>query len=364
MQSMIPKKPILLKSSRAWRTYLGGKLIDELHGVQNPVDSNFPEEWLLSVVSARNVGRENIVEGLNVMEDGRSFRDLLESDPSGYLGAEHAAQYGATPGVLVKLLDSGERLTVQVHPSKQQAKELFDSEFGKTECWHILSCRTDSCEPACIYLGFREGITREHWKDCFDRQDISAMLECLHKVPVSPGETYLICGGVPHAIGAGCLLVEIQEPTDYTIRTERVTPSGLQVADAMCHQGLGFEKMFDCFDYQGFSLQETLQRWQIQATTLFENESYRQTELVGYQDTPMFCIRSLQVQTQCTVERVKKFSGLYVLEGQGTVAGTALRKGDQFFVPAGCDSFIIQNTGDQPLRILRLYGPQIGNETI
>ena len=87
------------------------------------------------------------------------------------------------------------------------------------------------------------------------------MLSCLHKVPVKKGDTFIIRGGVPHGIGAGCFLVEIQEPTDYTIRTERVTPSGLPVADAMCHQGLGFEKMFDCFDYQGYSLAELQKKY-------------------------------------------------------------------------------------------------------
>ena len=77
------------------------------------------------------------------------------------------------------------------------------------------------------------------------------MLEWMHCIEVHKGDTVLIQGGVPHAIGAGCFLAEIQEPTDYTVRTERITPSGLKVADTMCHQGLGFQKMFDCFHYEG-----------------------------------------------------------------------------------------------------------------
>ncbi len=55
-------------------------------------------------------------------------------------------------------------------------------------------------------------------------------LDCLHKFEVKAGVTYLMKGGVPHAIGAGCLLIEVREPTDYTIRTERTTPRGLSAA--------------------------------------------------------------------------------------------------------------------------------------
>ena len=115
-------------------------------------------------------------------------------------------------------------------------------------------------EKPCIYFGFKEGITREYWKKVFDEQDIPKMLDCLHEIEVAPGETWLIEGGVPHAIGAGCFLMEIQEPTDFTIRTERSTPSGFQIADSMCHQGIDFDNMFECFLYDGRSGRLTVLR--------------------------------------------------------------------------------------------------------
>ena len=179
-----------------------------------------------------------MVEGTEV-----SLAQFIDENPEEILGKKHYAKYGNKLGVLVKLIDSAERLTIQVHPTREKARELFDSQFGKTECWHILGGREVNGEKPCIYFGFKEGITREHWKDVFDRQDIPAMLDCLHRFEVKPGDTFLIEGGIPHAIGAGCFLVEIQEPTDYTVRTERVTPAGLRVADFMCHQG--------CYGYEG-----------------------------------------------------------------------------------------------------------------
>jgi len=231
MKTVDLTKPIKLATSRAWRTYLGGSMISKLHGVPGE-DDHFPEEWLMSVVAARNSGREHIVEGISRVEaTGQTLAELIDASPSELLGVHHTDKYGKSLGVLVKLLDAAERLTLQVHPTRECAKKLFDSEFGKAECWHIIGEREIKGEKPCIYIGFKEGITREHWKHCFDEQDIPAMLDCLHRIEVKTGDTFIIRGGVPHGIGAGCFLVEIQEPTDYTVRTERITPSGLAVAD-------------------------------------------------------------------------------------------------------------------------------------
>jgi len=54
--------PFLLDNPRAWRTYLGGRMLDALHGDSNGEDGHFPEEWILSTVAARNAGREQFPE--------------------------------------------------------------------------------------------------------------------------------------------------------------------------------------------------------------------------------------------------------------------------------------------------------------
>lgn len=69
-------KAVKLTPARAWRTYLGGKLLDELHGSTQAEDSYFPEEWMMSVVSARNAGREEFKdEGLSIIVGVRKRRD-------------------------------------------------------------------------------------------------------------------------------------------------------------------------------------------------------------------------------------------------------------------------------------------------
>ena len=364
--------PIRLTGSRAWRTYFGGKLLEQFHGEKNGEDDHFPEEWIASLVAARNAGREELTEGLSMLADrpSVSLKELIESDPAGYLGEEHAAQLGATLGVLVKLIDSAERLAVQVHPDKKKARELFHSEYGKTECWHILGGREIHGEKPYVYLGFRPGVTREHWKDCFLRQDIEAILQCLHRFEVQEGDTILIEGGVPHAIGAGCFLVEIQEPTDYTIRVERVTPSGYQVADSMCHQGLGFEKMFECFHYENFSEEEARKRWFIPAKLLKEEGKNRRIRLVGYKDTPCFSMEMLEVKDVMSMKQ-NGCSAAYVLEGRGKLllggknAGQEngwqeeISQGDQFFLPAGTEELQWLAEEGSHLKLIQCFGPEI-----
>ncbi len=338
-------EPIKLGMATAWRTYTGGSRIRELHGEAGTPDNNFPEEWIMSTVRARNSGREDIVEGISMIEgENISLLELIESDPERALGKEHYQRYGTNLGVLVKIIDSAERLTVQVHPTRKKAKELFNSEFGKTECWHILGGREIDGEPPSIYFGFKEGITRERWKDCFDRQDIPAMLDCLHKFAVKPGDTFLIEGGIPHAIGAGCFLVEIQEPTDYTVRTERTTPKGLAVADFMCHQGLGFERMFDCFEYEGYSAEAVEARWNIKR---------RGDVIIDEGSTEMFGLRMKDIDGEEYIPTGSVFSGIYILEGEGKLAGKAVAKGDQFFIPADCRGFNIEGK----LRLIQYFGP-------
>ena len=108
--------------------------------------------------------------------------------------------------LLVKLLFTDERLSVQVHPDDGE-----DGPLGKTEMWHIL----DAEPGATIAMGFREPITRDRLREATQTGKVE---ELLHWVPVTPGETYMIPAHTVHAIGAGIVLCEIQQNSDVTYR--------------------------------------------------------------------------------------------------------------------------------------------------
>ncbi len=354
--------PIKLTAARAWRTYTGGSEIDRIHGIENGQDGQFPEEWIMSTVTARNPGREGIEEGMCYLEnEGMSLKTYIEAYPEEALGKAHVEQIGKTTGVLVKIIDAAERLTVQCHPNKEQAMKLFHSPFGKTECWYILGGREIDGEKPSLYFGFQPGIDRQRWQDAFDRQDIPAMLGMMHHFEVQPGDTFLIKGGVPHAIGAGCLLVEIQEPTDYTIRIERVTPKGLRINDLQCHQGLGFERMFDCFDYTGHTQAEAFHEWKIPPKVLETTDGAVRTEIIGYGDTECFSMERCEITGSYTFSPAGTFFGMYMLKGGGSIlsggAEEPFTAGDQFFVPAAAEAFTIR--ADVPVTVFISRGPKI-----
>ena len=348
--------PVRLLPAGAWRTYMGGSLLAQLHG-REAADSHFPEEWLLSTVQARNAGREDIVEGLSFTDDGRSLREMLAAEPEKLLGDGRR-----DTGMLMKLIDSAERLSVQVHPTRDAAQALFGSPYGKTECWHILGGREIDGRKPCIWFGFKPGITREKWARLFYAQDIQGMLDCLHRVEVSPGETWLIRGGVPHAIGPGCFLAEIQEPTDITLRTERTDPQGNPLPDTSCHQGIGFERMLDCFIYEGHTLEETRKLWNIPPRELDAGPGYTQYSLIGYDSIPYFSMEKWIVSGALRCEPKAQFYGLYALEGKGRLCcgdtSLPLEPGEQYFVPANCGPLEITAAG-APLTLLAYTGPQL-----
>ena len=276
-----------LLPNRVRRSYLGGSRIDAFCGTPpsaprqqayNSKEPPRPEDWLASTTQAFNGTLEIEGEGLGRLEDGRLVRDVS----------------GALP-ILVKLLDSDERLVVQAHPTVPCAKRLFHSPVGKTECWYFLP---GTAPDACVYLGFKPGVTRSSWEAAVRAEMAShaengrgmshaefaentekthdektprtsrtprdanpSLLSFLHRIPVSACDFVFVEGGVPHAIGGGCFMVELQEPSDLMVVAERFTPSGRRIPDAKMHGGVGWERMFDVYQYDGRTFEETVAKY-------------------------------------------------------------------------------------------------------
>ena len=289
-------RPLKQVPNRVWRTYKGGALIDRWKKESLEIDNNLPEEWIMSTITARGNDRPED-EGLSklITPDGLlPLRELINTDLELFLGERLAKKYGTT-GVLIKMLDSKERLTIQVHPDKNYARKYLNSAFGKTESWYVLNCREINGEKSAIYLGFREGVTPELWGKLFADQDIEGMLDCLHKFEVKPGDAFMIYGGVPHAIGSGCFLMEVQEPTDYTMRVEKVTPGGLTIGDELIHQGVGEQKMLECFHYDCCTFEEAAHRWKVTPQTIKESEAYTLKSIFNEKHTDCFGLNELDL---------------------------------------------------------------------
>ena len=143
--------------------------------------------------------------------------------------------------LLIKLIDSAQSLSIQVHPSDEYALK-YENSLGKTEMWIIL----DAKEGSYINLGFNQDVKKEEFPELIKDDSI---LSYLNKIYVKPGDIYLIQPGTIHAIGEGITLLEIQESSKLTYRVydfNRIDKNGnkreLHVSKAM--DVLNFSKLY------------------------------------------------------------------------------------------------------------------------
>jgi mannose-6-phosphate isomerase len=213
--------------------------------------------------------------------------------------------------VLVKLMFTSDRLSVQVHPDDAYA-HAHGYERGKTEMWHILRA-----EPgATIALGLREPATGEQVRAAALSGDI---VDLLQWVPVQAGDTFFVPAGTVHAIGGGLAICEIQQLSDVTYRLfdyqrepkrplhleESLAVAKLASADGRRHAvdlAAGRELLAEC--------------------------EYFRTELV-----------SVAGLFHCPAPRGP---AIYVaIRGEGTIAGERFRAGEGWLVPGGTAAFEI-----------------------
>ena len=152
------------------------------------------ESWEVSVAPSF----PSRVEG-----SGELLSEVIAAAPDAWLGSQVAERFGGQNPLLVKLLDSEDNLSLQVHPALDDTR-LEPDETGKFEAWIVLRAQ----KGAGIYLGFRDGVERRDVAHCI--RSNGPLDSLMNFVPVSPGDVFSVVPGVPHAVGAGLTLLEPQ----------------------------------------------------------------------------------------------------------------------------------------------------------
>jgi mannose-6-phosphate isomerase len=112
--------------------------------------------------------------------------------------------------LLIKWLFTSQKLSIQVHPSDDQARAR-GLPSGKEECWYII----DAEPGAAVAMGTKIALTQDELR----RASLDGSIETLMDwKPVRPGDFFYIPSGTVHAIGAGITLVEVQQYADITYR--------------------------------------------------------------------------------------------------------------------------------------------------
>ena len=251
-------KLIKFSANRVWRVYNGGAMIDQLREAAAPADGHFPEEWLASTVAAVNPQHPVAGAGISpvALPDGKvlPFDEFLNSAGPSFLGDSRPS-----PGFLSKLLDSSIRLPIQCHPDIPHARRLFHSPHGKTEGWVVLGGRAIAGEEPYLLMGFNEHFDAKVFREECASGVMDRTLGMMHRIPLHPWDAYVIPGGLPHAIGSGCFIQELMEPSDWVIQPESTCgDTRLTLLDRF--GGLSFDDAMSCFDYRIETREQLLAR--------------------------------------------------------------------------------------------------------
>lgn len=325
----------------------GGRELDKFRGLPDPVDAPCGSEaWVGAVNLMVNPPSDKPNYGCNevILPDGKRMFlfETIDLAPEEILGEKHMAVNGKGMGILVKYLDAQRQYRLQCHPSRERAMALWGSKYGKVESWYILDTREDTEEPAYLLLGFKEDVDPAKWEECYFRDDIDAMEAMCHKIYVKPGDAFFVESGCPHAVGAGCFLIEVQEPSDITVgaHTQAFTVEAMK-AQGMIYpyedEALYNEKILGTYVYEGCSYEENLRRRKIPHITIREGDWGREEIIIGPAQTSYFSFTQLTLKGQTSLRKTDAPQIVLVVEGSGSITYEGgempIRRGDEIFLP-------------------------------
>lgn len=181
----------------------GGEKIASYKGIETD-QTQIGESWEISAVP----GHESVVaEG---QFKGRNLAELLAEYGSDLVGKGAMERFGGVFPLLIKIIDAAGDLSVQVHPDDELAKSRHNS-LGKTEMWYII----DTDPGATINAGFSCEVTPDDYER---RVADNSLMDVIAHYESHPGDIFFLPAGRVHSIGAGNMLIEVQETSDVTYR--------------------------------------------------------------------------------------------------------------------------------------------------
>ncbi len=254
-------------------------------------------------------------DGMSVISNGplagKTLRQILQDSPKEIMGT---SVEGTRFPLLIKLIDSKQKLSIQVHPSDQTVAQ-FGGE-AKTEMWYLMSKK-----PTQVYCGFNEGVTKERFKESIEK---GTSEEMVRTIPVKKDSVVLVRGGTVHAIDKGCLILEIQQNSNTTYRTYdwgRVDKDG-KSRDLHIDQAFNVINWND--DYNPL----------VEPTLLVDTETFQCSELLSCKH---FRVEKLSFSAPFEVPMNKKtFHALFISEGT-----VEIRWGNETLVASSGTSVLI-----------------------
>jgi mannose-6-phosphate isomerase len=322
-------RPFELGPNQLRRFYAGGPRIAAFRGGAGENDG--PEDWIASTTTAsgeRDAGRSRLADGV-------LLADVLAAEPEAFFEPAHIAAYGAEPAFLLKLLDAGGRLPVHLHPDDRFAHDRLGAPCGKTEAWIILEA-----EPgASLHVGFARDVEADELAAWVGAQAVDEMIDAMNRLPVAAGDTVYVPAGLPHVIGEGILLLELQEPSDLSVLLEW---RGVVGSERDAFLGLPTESALAAVRRTRVAAGELEELATRRGRTLFppEADAFFRADLVAGGD-----------------ELEPAFSVLVVTDGDGALDDLSVRRGSTVLVPFSAGTCAL--TGS--VRAIRCRGGRVAS---
>ena len=282
-------EPIFIE--RMW----GGRRLESEFYKKLPPQKRIGESWeIVDRPEAQSVVADGPLRGRTLHELWTQQRDEIFGD------VPDAPRFP----LLIKLLDAQEKLSLQVHPPENVASRLGGE--PKNEFWYVAAAGPD----AELFLGFLEPVTRDSFEQ---RLREGTVINHVHRIAVQAGDAVFLPAGRVHAIGAGNLLIEIQQNSDTTYRVfdwNRTDPATGTARDLHIAQAI------QCINFEDVQPQLI----QPQDDLLISDQSFE--------------IRKWNLDEAREAAPVGYFTIIYCLTGNLNCAEASLRPGEIFLVPA------------------------------
>jgi mannose-6-phosphate isomerase len=327
MNDLYPLKFKPIFKEKIW----GGNKIKTVFGMDYSPLPNCGEAWVLSGHG------EEISEVVNGFLAENQLDELIEVYMGDLVGEAVYEKYGNKFPLLIKILNSSDWLSIQVHPDDKLA-ESRHNDLGKTEMWYI----ADAEPGAELISGFNCEMTPELYLSNLNN---GTLKEIMNYEKVQKGDVYYIPVGRVHALGPGLLLFEIQQTSDLTYRIydfDRVDNKGNP-------RQLHTEQALDALDFMQHDTYRTEYTPGLNKTVPVVESTYFNTSLIHF-GMPV----------------VKDYSGidsfviLQCAEGKCTVeyegGNESLQAGEVILIPAIMEK--IQIVPLMETKILEVHYPQ------
>ena len=316
MTGLYPLKFKSILKERVW----GGSFLRNEFGKDSGKEDVIGESWEISAVQG------DLSEISNGFLAGNNLEEIIEVYMGDLVGEEVYEKYGNEFPLLIKFIDARQDLSIQVHPDDKLAQERHNA-YGKTEMWYILKSDKD----AKIYSGFNTDLNKDDYEKHLKANTLAGLLNS-DKPEI--GDVFFIPAGRVHAIGAGNVVVEIQQTSDVTYRIYDWGRTGLDGKPRELHTELAL----DAIDYKA-----TRERYIRKSPVLNSSENLIEC---GYFTTNILNLD--KPYEKVLVER-DSFTIYICTEGKFKVScegvDADITKGETILIPASAESILIDTEG-------------------